>query len=636
MPTPDEPSDIPAEPGRARWPLLILGAMVVGGIVFRVHLFLTGRFGFDSDQAISGIGALRILREGDLRIFMAGQHWNGDLLALYLAPLHLIFDPSPALMRLAMLPWAVMIWLTTYLCGRALFRSERWALCAAALMIFPASMMTNWTTRPSANYEMVLIAIGVVAILLVRLSSGLLDEGWSRGNLIRGFALGFTLGFSFWCSFSMLSTFLAVAFTLLLFPSVLWRFAGFSLCGSEAVRGPLVHAVSHFVQAGFLISALAMTHILLIHSGDVRIGPVEIGLDHLRKPAALAGLFLALRLLLSALSLGGPLRSHLAPLVLFAGLWLGALPVIIHNMGEGHEIFFQREGVVSDLSTVLAQLWSVFERGIPILLGFRHDHLWPVTGIPLAVRAATLGLGYLALAVMIVRWAVVRVRGMSPMALGLTFVVMQGVMTIGLFSISSVGWVIDNPRYIMPVAWVIAMAMGCLVDLLSRIHRALGRLGVALVAATIAFNIGTCLDKSPREGYDWWGITRDDHRLLDFLRERGIDRVSCRFDPEGYWSSYRLTYIADEEILFAPQEEPMGRNNRSERYQREVDGAESPAYLFTTARESAAMGLYLVVSREVSLEYEEIGTYHLFHGLEPDVLHDMTRDEYIADNPHFE
>jgi hypothetical protein len=260
----------------------------------------------------------------------------------------------------------------------------------------------------------------------------------------------------------------------------------------------------------------------------------------------------------------------------------------------------------------------------------------PVTGIPLPVRSVFLGLGYLALGAMTVRWVAARIRGVSPMALGLTFVAMQGVMTIALFSLSSVGWVIDNPRYIMPVAWVTAMAMGCLVDLLWRGHRALGWLGVLLVAATAAFNVGTCLDKSPREGYDWRGIHHDDHHLIEFLGERGIDRVSCRFDTEGHWSSYRLTYIADEEILFAPQGNPPGRNIRSERYQREVDGAEHPAYLFTTAPESAAMGLYLVVARGVSLEYAEIGRYDLFYHLEPDVLRGMTRDEYFTDNPHLE
>jgi hypothetical protein len=639
MPTTDESSDISAVPEpsvRSRWPLLILGAMVLGGVAFRVHLFFSGRLGFDSDQAISGIGALRILREGKLLVYMAGQSWNGDLLSLCLVPLHLIFDPSPVLMRMAMLVPAVLIWVTTYLCGRALFRSELWALCASALMIFPAAMMTDWTTRPSANYEMVLIAISVVALLLVRLCSTLVDDGWTRGNLIRGFALGFTLGFGFWCSFTLLSVHLAVAFTLLLFPSLLWRVAGFSLTGQAASRGPLVHAVSHLIQAGLLVFLVAMTHILLIHSGDVQIGPVEIGLEHLRKPAALAGLFLAMRLVLSAVFLRGSLRSHLAPLVLFGGLWLGALPVIIHNMGEGNEILFQREGAVTNFATVLAQLRSVFDRGIPILLGFHHDHMWSVESIPRSVRVVFLGLGYLALGVMVVRWVVTRIRGMSPMALGLTFIVMQGVMTIALFSISSVGWLIDNPRYIMPVTWVVAMAMGSLVHLLSRIHCALGWFGVLLVAATAVFNIGTCLDKPPRSGFDWRGIPRDDHQLLDFLEERGIDRVSCRFNLHGYWSAYRLTYIANEEIMFAPQVEPMNHTIRSQRYQREVDGAETLAYMLPSDHQSVAMGLYLVVSREVSLEYQEIGQYGVFFHLEPDVLHDMTRDEYFADNPHLE
>lgn len=176
---------------------LILSFLMAGGAALHTWMFATGRLAFDADQAYPGISALRILREGRIYPLGVGQHYNADLFSYYLAPLHLIFKPSVALLRRGMISFKLLFLSAMFLAVRSLFRSPAAGLAAAAMAAFPPAMIEDFLFRTAANDLIVITAFLLSVPHMQRTLETIEERGWDRPALWRSGGAGLLLGVAY-------------------------------------------------------------------------------------------------------------------------------------------------------------------------------------------------------------------------------------------------------------------------------------------------------------------------------------------------------------------------------------------------------------------------------------------------------
>jgi hypothetical protein len=604
--------------GQASWVLFAL--ILVTAAAFRIVLYRLGHFGFDADQADGGILALRFLGGGPHTVFVTGQNYNGNIWPHYFLPLHLIFPPSVALMRLGVLPLTLAIGASLFWMIREVFGNLLWAFVSMTLFLFPSSMMVQWTMHSGSHYIFVLIGINLATVFLGRAlrGQGVGDARSATARRLLGF--GFVGGFCYWVHFSMLIYLLAALVAVLAHPRHAAELTGLWRPDAGTRRG--LDPLSAAVQLAFLFSLAMLTHTLLV------------GAPSGEQPSVLPALSVALALLALRLEVswrvGREARAwHLVPLAAFVGLWVGASPVIWHIHGLGLEIL-PVEGHVDSWRQFLTHLRAALVEGVPVLLGFRHDFGHVAAGVWIGSRGFALGVGAACLVVLPIAAAAARLRR-SHLSFGLSLASALLILQLLAFSYSQHGWFAANPRYIMPVQWAAVVAMGgAAAGLAHRVGRSVRWLALVPVVGLVGHSVWLNLDSPRYDMVGWSGEAPDERDLINFLLAHDLHRVSTRFDIShgyGHWAAYPLTYIAGEEVIFAPSDEPGHARIRSQYYQVVVNSAPRLAYLLPTGDEADTMTQYLT-ARSVSCETAVCGRFTVFYDLRPDILHDLRASDY--------
>jgi hypothetical protein len=598
---------------------LLLGLILVACALFRVYLFYRGNFWFDSDQAVAGIGALRLLNGGPHYVLTPGQSHGGEFYSYYYVPFHLFAQPSVALLRLGMIPLALLLALTTYLAARAMFGSEIWAFTALLLIAFPAALTTDWYTRPHSLYVIVQTGFNLSIVCLFRLLATFETEGWSARNVLLGTAIGFLCGFCFWSHFSMILVVVAFGILVLSMPRILLNLAGFIDAPDTKRPGLRGRLLSALLQGALLTALVVLSGLLILGGRDFELAGIEIGMEHLRNPLAVVSTLLVLRIVLGLFLPGRPIRQHLGMVPAFVGLWAGAAPLIIYVWVQGESVL-DLGSRVRDSSTFWNQTLSVFQTGIPMLVGPRHWNATEVAGIPAWVKVTALGIHYVSFLCVLLCAMVGKLRRW-PATNGCLLVVAVFVLQVLTFGCSAYGWYITDPRYILLLHWALSMAVGGVAYLISRLPRRLGWFALVPIGFLCFFNIWTNLVAPAHEVVKPTGEAVADRTLLEFLQERNLNRVSCRFALPHYWIAYKMTYISGEKVILAPAPHPQGLYIRSEKYQRMVDESETRAYLLTTNR-SDVLRSYLETAG-CEFKMEQSPPYFIFYDLSPDVLNGL-------------
>ncbi len=267
------------------------------------------------------------------------------------------------------------------------------------------------------------------------------------------------------------------------------------------------------------------------------------------------GLFAALgigRALLRESRLSGFSRAAIVVLSGSVAFLVGSSPYWIYNISRG----FPSLGMFgfAGKTEMLSHVVGLFSTAVPILLGAKQ--FWSATSIfPYAPLIYGVVYGVIALTVVTYRrhglWALVRGRvsaGAVPELL-LLFIL----FSFTVFSASTFGWLVQAPRYLLPVYGAVFVLCGVALRLVAqRSPRVAGVCVGVLVAMNLASSYlgGRAVPGEPVV-FNGERVSRDHAELIATLRSLGISHVRT-----NYWIGYRLAFETQEGITFSMFEEP--------------------------------------------------------------------------------
>lgn len=203
---------------------------------------------------------------------------------------------------------------------------------------------------------------------------------------------------------------------------------------------------------------------------------------------------------------------------------------------------------------ILAHLKGVFDTALPILLGARH--FWERSEVfagATAVYYAVYGLIFVA--VIVARWQGRRElwqRG-GVGAFGIELLLLFVLCAIGIFSCSTFGWLVQAPRYLLPLYVGLSVVCGYFCAGALRRSRVFG---VSVVVVLFVLNLSSSYAGGralPGEPVVFSGerVARDHTELIETLNRLGITRVRA-----NYWIGYRLAFETQERVTFVVSGEP--------------------------------------------------------------------------------
>lgn len=263
--------------------------------------------------------------------------------------------------------------------------------------------------------------------------------------------------------------------------------------------------------------------------------------------------------------------TTLRALVGGAGFLLGGLPFWWYNVQHSFvsfRMFRPAEG-----GALLEQVLAFFTTALPILLGakaFWHTtELFP--GATLLVVALYL---VILLALPFARTTRVPRAPLSPLGLQIATLL----TCAAVFSLSSFGWLVEAPRYLLPAYVPLAVLVGVGgATLRSAIPF------VVLLACNLysSYPLGTRAIPGEPFVYSNERVAKDHGPLIAWLDEQQI-----RWVRTNYWIGYRLAFETDERIRFRVFQTP-----HEERIQRYITASDAPPLeqmpLLLTAKQAA-------------------------------------------------
>ena len=253
--------------------------------------------------------------------------------------------------------------------------------------------------------------------------------------------------------------------------------------------------------------------------------------------------------------LGSSIRLSRLAAVVGAGLLafgVGSCPYWLYNFERGFPSLGMFAFAPAD--EIGKQASGLFYQAIPILLG--AVRFWHTEEIfPHAIAAAYAIYLVLLVVLLIARRKEVaqlffgRINRASPVEL-LPLVV---VWSCFVFTVSTFGWLVQAPRYLLPIYVSLFALVGVAVSLLARHSKAAGTLAVCSV---LGMNIsssylgGRAVAGEPIV-FKGERVARDHTELIAALDELGISYVRA-----NYWIGYRLAFETAERITFSMFQEP--------------------------------------------------------------------------------
>ena len=251
------------------------------------------------------------------------------------------------------------------------------------------------------------------------------------------------------------------------------------------------------------------------------------------------------------------------------GFFAGSLPFWIYNFQNGFKSFEMLRRARS--SDMLAHLCGVFDTAIPILLGARRfwqtEDLFPYSSsLAAAIYAALL---------LIVLWprrrAILdllrfKIDSERPVELFLTFLV----VCLGVFVASSFGYLVEAPRYLLPLYVGIFVLSGASLSVISvRMPLAAKCLLLVIIGLNLCSSYlgGRAL---PGEPFVFKGerVAKSHAELIEWLKQNEIIWVRT-----NYWIGYRLAFETREQVRFLIFQAPF--QTRIQKY-REAAAALDP------------------------------------------------------------
>jgi hypothetical protein len=492
-------------------------------IAARLPFLVTGKIPFDSDEAVEGLMARHVLN-GEFPAFFWGQAFKGVPEVYVAAGAFALFGTSVVLLKGVTLAFfAAYIALNFALLDKL---ASRWlAVTATSLLIFAPPALVFWSLDASAEYIVIMLLGSLLLLLCLRLEDTAKGESQASKGLLA--AMGLVAGLGLWVH-QLFVVYLFPIAVILTLQSDWWRQREFGR--------PNIFVV---VIAGIAGVYVALGVIAFLTGGfSLRFGPVALSATAPQKMlriavaiGALAIAFHALRTL--TLEQVGALIRHYWPMAI--GFLAGYLPVAIYSIAV--------EPARSPARNAnLRQLWNaapdLLGNVIPILSGFKiatteRLSIPSIAALPvIAALVAYLWSCRARLARLVTLRAIDASIASDFFALFVVFVPV-------LFLVS--GAYVDTQSYRYLIPWYAGLSVAWSAGSLTL---ARGRKSMALAI------VGTILAVHVWQQTIWYMKLQPDARslaLVDCMKQNGI-----RGGYAEYWTAYKLTFLAKEEVIIAP------------------------------------------------------------------------------------
>lgn len=260
------------------------------------------------------------------------------------------------------------------------------------------------------------------------------------------------------------------------------------------------------------------------------------------------GIFTALYviqgLLKRALSIGRFASVVVAGTVSF---FIGSAPFWIYNLQNEFSSF----GMYGSASAeqVLKHTQGLFSTALPVLLG--AVHFWEVeSAFPFSIAAAYTLYGAVFFAFFLARsseWGEL-LRGRVDWARPIEIAPLIILFSCAIFVVSTYGWLVQAPRYLLPLYVPLFLVCGFVVAKLSPRRP---QIAWALVSLLVLLNLASAYAGGravPGEPVVFKGqrVSRDHSELIHALSDLGITKVRT-----NYWIGYRLAFETGERVTFS-------------------------------------------------------------------------------------
>jgi hypothetical protein len=489
--------------------LLLIAALV---LLSRAPFLLRGERFFDSDEAVEGLMARHVL-DGEFPVFLWGQRYKGVPEIYLTAAVFAVTGSSViALKSVTLACYALFVCLQFVLVTRLFSKGIAW-LATAFLIAGPPSLVF-WSLSASAEVVMTMLA-GTVMCLGV--------DFWRRTGSRTAFAAAaVSAGFGLWVHQYILYYWIALGMAVWHWLPQRHQILRRLLANREG-PGWLRVTIGLLAAAGGAYVALG---ILAFVSGglDLAVFGVLISIRHAQKlwyiAAGLALLAAGARVLLLASRANWESASLVYTAA--AGFAIGYAPALIAHATAGGAPPIGR----ADLAGVAASISPLAREVVPIVLGFKGpDTAW--LGIPAWVG---FGLALIAGASL----TAVEDRPFTPFFHYLVF------STPLIFLLSGAFVDAQSYRYLMPTWGALAVVFAVGVWWIFQRSRLAG--GVALVATLAIFGL---------QQRAWYRQLAPDVQSRELLA--CLDKAGVRVASADYWLSYKLTFLANERLVVAPE-----------------------------------------------------------------------------------
>ena len=490
---------------RSRLPLALLFAALT--IVARLPFLVAGKIPFDSDEAVEGLMARHVLN-GELPAFFWGQAYKGVPEVYASAAAFTLFGSSVTVLKsVTLVFFAVYVAINFILLDRIL---SRWtAVCASLLLIAAPPALVFWTLDASAEYVIIML-LGTALLILVETAKSPEQRAQSRWL----FAVGLVIALGLWVHQLFIVYLVPLAI-------VVWTRQAWPRRIEVRHLNPLAVAIGSIAGVYLVLAVVAF-----VSGGfSLRLASVAISATAPQKMARIAIAVLALAAIVQVAATTSSARAR--DLVrrrwpAAAGFLIGYAPVLIYSILVEPA---RSPARVANLQQLLGAAPDIFGNIFPILAGFK---IATTERLPLPLIAILPGAAALAAYV----WS-------SRRRLSADFFALFVVFFPVVFLLS--GAYIDTQSYRYFIPWYAGLAVAWAVGSFA-LARARAAVASLIVAAIMGVHIW--------QQVIWYRKLQPDTQSLATIA--CLKRNGIRGGYAEYWTAYKLTFLAREEIVVAP------------------------------------------------------------------------------------
>jgi 4-amino-4-deoxy-L-arabinose transferase-like glycosyltransferase len=495
-------------------------------IAARLPFLVTGKIPFDSDEAVEGLMARHVLA-GEFPAFFWGQAFKGVPEVYAAAGAFAVLGSGVAVLKsVTLMCFAAYVTLNFVLLST--ISSRLLAVAASLLLVFSPPALVFWSLDASAEYIIIMLLGTILLLLGLRLeeAAGARNAEHRAGKRLL-FAAGVVTGLGLWVHqlFIVYLFPIALIFTL---RSQSWRR---QTVGRQSRLAPAVAAIAVIYVALGLVA-------FLTGGFSLRLGPLSVSATApqkmLRIAVGLAGLALAIHLTRR------PTRTQVRAWIsrcwpAALGFFIGYLPVLLYSIMVEPARSPARNANFRQLASAAP---DILGNVVPILGGFK---IATTERLPIPLIAAAPGLAALAAYIWSHRARLGRVFTLRAhdATLATDFFPVFMVFVPMLFLVS--GAYVDTQSYRYLIPWYAGLSIAWPAGSLIVAGHRRGA-GIMIAGAILAVHVWQQVTWYQKLAPDTQSIA-----TIDCLRRLGVKGGFAE-----YWTSYKLTFLANEQLIVAP------------------------------------------------------------------------------------